>query len=192
MRNLFLAENLKKFAVIVIHSGACVDNKDGNICFVQGLLRSAHTQIADAALAAGVVKARRINNHDRAERENLHRLADRVRRRTADFRDHCKVLIRYRVDQAGFARVPASEKADMKTFRGRRTVQTHLICSSISGFSAVRRGNCRDRLRFIKKIIHSSVSNCKHRRPLVFPLGLRLLQQGKTPAEGEKIFVAIC
>ena len=99
-----------------------VDHQHRNIHAVEHLLGALDALRTEAAL---VVKARRVDNHNRSERQKLHRLGNRVGRGALDVGHHGNLLIGKGIDDARLARVAPAEKSDMHPLTRGRAVQAH-------------------------------------------------------------------
>ena len=80
IRQLLGAKQSQQFLIADLHSLCGVHHQNGHIRTVELLFCLSNTKLAEAAL---IVKARRIHNHHRADRKQLHCLSNRVGGRAA-------------------------------------------------------------------------------------------------------------
>ena len=113
MGDVLLAKNLHQFFVDRCHAFSGIEDENGDIRLVQDAARPLDSEFAQVAR---VVKARRVNEEDGAERKKFHRFRYRVGRRTLFGGDDGDFLSRDGIDEAGFPGIAAAEKADVQTF----------------------------------------------------------------------------
>lgn len=94
---LFLLEYGDDLLFRIADSHGGIDHKDSDVGFSEDTLRFLHTQTAQLAL---VVIAGGVDYHDRTHGQYLHRLFDRVGRRSAHIGDHGKLLTGDGIHQA--------------------------------------------------------------------------------------------
>ena len=150
MRDVLLAKNLHQFFVDRCHAFSGIEDENGDIRLVQDAARPLDSEFAQVAR---VVKARRVNEEDGAERKKFHRFRYRVGRRTLFGGDDGDFLSRDGIDEAGFPGIAAAEKADVQAFARGCVVKSHEKFLSIRGCSicpsgtAWRRAPVRRRCR---------------------------------------------
>ena len=94
-------------------TGGRIHHENRDIGLIEHEARPAHPFFTERSL---IIQSRRVDDNDRTEGEQLHRLADRVGRCTAHLGDYRKLLPGHTVDQTGFACIAQTEKADVYTF----------------------------------------------------------------------------
>ena len=143
IRDVLFLEDTDELAVAVCVSHRGVNDEDGDVRAVQNLLCAAHALCPERAL---VVKARRVDDRDGAQRQQLHGLGNGVGRRAPNFGHEGDLLPGDGVDDAGLTRVPPPEKTDVDALRARRIVKTHTIFLPESEFSVSDYSLCRSPL----------------------------------------------
>ena len=125
-RNGLFPEQLDKPHFGISQAAGAVCDEYGHVGLVQDLTGLADAKLPDESF---VIDPGRVDNHDRSDRKKLHRLQDRIRRRSLHFRDDGQILIRNRVDNAGFSGVALSEKSDVYPvgIRGLVQVFSHVV-----------------------------------------------------------------
>ena len=112
IRQPALAKFRNKRVVRLSHPERTVYHQHGDIRLSQHLAGTLYPQRAEGA---DVVKAGRVDDHDRSQRQQLHRFFDRIGRRTKGIGNDRYFLIGHSVHDAGFAGVAPPEKGDMRT-----------------------------------------------------------------------------
>ena len=114
-----LLKDTNEFPVGRLERDGAVGHKDGKVGLCQDLAGPLHALFPERSL---VVEARGVNDDDRANGEELHRLLHGVRGGAADVGDDGKVLAGHRVDHAGLAGVADAEEPDVDALARRGLV----------------------------------------------------------------------
>ena len=109
-RHAFFPEERAERFVLLRLARRAVHDEHGDVGLVQHLPRALYAQRADGAL---VVDAGRVDDDDRAERQQLHRFLHRVGRRALHVGDDRERLPGHGVDDARFSGVAPAEKRDV-------------------------------------------------------------------------------
>ena len=99
-----------------------VNDQNGDIGFAKDLLCFFYTELPKGA---NVVKARRVNNGNRAQRQQLHRFIDRVGGGSLLGGNNGERLPGNGIDKTGFSRITSAKKANVCAVGGRRIVHAH-------------------------------------------------------------------
>ena len=107
----------------------CINHQHRYVRAVERLPRPLHAHRAEFAF---IVQPRRVYYHHGAKRQYLHRLLHGVGGGSLYIGHQRKLLPRYGVHNAGFARISKAEKAYVRPFGGYLVVQSHGKCSFCS------------------------------------------------------------
>ena len=123
MGDLFFFKQGQQGLIVGVHTHRCVDDQNGHIGLIEHLLGAADTQLAQLAL---VIIARGINDQNRADGQQLHRLLYGIGGSAAGLGNDGDRLAGDGIDHAGFAGIAAAEEGDMGTVGRRGGIEAHL------------------------------------------------------------------
>ena len=94
--DIFPSENPDQTVFLLPFPGRRIDYQNRNVCFIQYLTAFSDSLFPQLSF---IVNTRRINNHDRSQRQELHGFTDRIRCRTLNLGNNRQLLTRHCIDK---------------------------------------------------------------------------------------------